>query len=508
MANNDSLDLLIEEFGKRLHKRFAAVIEEYGYADDSGKRKELSGQIIASVADIVRSTFYTFWHTREQAYYMFSDREKVYLCVEREKLINNAFAIFTRAHEEVIARIGKPWTHLLRENEFCKSFKEGFRPYQGETNGEDETKFLMFQNSKVCLDAQYSHADIAQGGKLFTGQAPDHAVFHTHTLNASLVPVTKRPVIWENACKLMGFDNDEMMNAIEDILLYLLTPSLEREEMFYWYGRGSNGKSVLIKFLTGVVGARHTASVSLDDLQDSSFAWHALLGKRLNLPSESGSSAYVESEKLKAVITGDQITINRKNRDHISVVLTVKFVFAMNRQPVFSERTHAIYRRFRMVVFNREVADHEKIPDFHEVLLQHRNEIVSWWLINHLQRYGGFTAKFTLPEVFETWRNEALRGEADPLVLFVEECLQFVDNPSFEVDIQAVRNAFKEYCTRNIIDVRRWSDVVIGRKLIDEFNLLSKHNPAALHAAKGSVKVTRCNTQKRIYQGLRLISQA
>ncbi len=507
MAELNVLNRLVADFGQSLYQKFYKIIEMYGYSDDPKDISKIPDQIITKVAEITRESFHTIWHVLEQQFYMYSVQEKVYVPIERDQLMHNAFAVFTKAQEDVIVSINKPWVLVIKESSFRKSFLEGLRAYRGETDGKQEANFLMFLNNTVKLNVQYSPEDIAPGGKLFSGNVPDYKEFHTHTLNAVLIPVFERPSIWGNACRLMGFDTPEMMNAIEDILLYLLSPSLVREEMFYWYGRGSNGKSVIIKFITRVVGARHTASVSLDDLQDSSFAWHALLGKRLNLPSESGSSAYVESEKLKAVITGDQITINRKNKDHISVVLAVKFVFAMNRQPVFSERTHAIYRRFRMVVFDREVADHEKITDFHEVLLQHRDEIVSWWLINHLRRYGQFNPKFELPEIFETWRQDALRGEGDPIVLFTEECLQFVNDPTLEVDIQAVRNAFKAYCIKNGVDTRKWGDTVIGRKFSDEFGLISKHNPNACHAAKGSVKVTRNNTQKRVYQGLRLIGQ-
>lgn len=501
---SDSVARLSSDFGKELHKGFFAAIAEFIDCTDKNKIEEFFFKIIAVLANVARNLFHVYWHSQEQNFYMYSSAERVYLPVERDQLANNAFAIFTKAHENVLTYKNVPWTLIMTEKSFRTAFKEGLKPFRGETNGAQERNLLLFQNNTVRLDDTYTAEDIAPDGKLFSGKAPDFSFFHTHTLNASLIPVSERPSLWEKACILMGFASQEMMEALEDILLYLLSPSLEREEMFYLYGKGSNGKSVLIKFLAGIIGARHTASVSLDELQDSSFAWHILMGKRLNLPSESGT-AYVESEKLKAALTGDQITINRKNKDYVSVTLAVKFVFAMNRAPVFSERTHAIYRRFRMIVFSREVEEHEKILDFHQVLLDNRDAIVSWCLINHLRRYGKFTPKFILPEIFEIWREEALRGEADPIVLFTEECLEFIDDTSFEVDIAQVRMAFKTYCVGQNMDVKKWSDVVIGRKFSDEFGLIAKRNPAARHAAKGSQKKTRKNKQVRVYEGLRLM---
>ncbi len=501
---SDSVSRLTAAFGKELYNGFYAAIAEFIDCTDKNKMEEFFYKIIAVLANVARNLFHVFWHTAEQSFYMYSSADRVYLPVDRVQLANNAFAIFTRSHEAVLTDKDAPWTLIMMEKDFRAAFKEGLKPFRGETNGTQERNLFLFQNNTVRLDCTYAVDDITQNGKLFSGQAPDHTLFHTHTLNASLIPVLERPSVWERACILMGFAAEEMMEAIEDILLYLLSPSLEREEMFYLYGKGSNGKSVLIKFLAGIIGARHTASVSLDELQDSSFAWHILMGKRLNLPSESGT-AYVESEKLKAALTGDQITINRKNKDYVSVTLAVKFVFAMNRAPIFSERTHAIYRRFRMIVFSREVEEHEKVLDFHQVLLDNRDAIVSWCLINHLRRYGKFTPKFNLPEIFEVWREEALQGEADPIVLFTEECLEFIDDTSFEVDIAQVRMAFKTYCVGQNMDVRKWSDVVIGRKFSDEFGLIAKRNLAARHAAKGSQKKTRKNKQVRVYEGLRLM---
>lgn len=496
---------LTQHFSEQMRQSIEAVIRSVGYSDDDQTREQLPMCITKTISMLIRELFPMVYHSVEKTYYMYSSQEKVFLEVSRDSLIESGFAYIDQAQVRIEKELGKSWQFLMKEAKLRSQIKEGLRPCLGATDGMQEKNLLVFKNAVVDLTRNYSQA--AEGEKLLNCPPPDGSIFNTQTLSAEFVPVESRPPVWEQALKLMGFDTPEMMDAIEDILLYLLTPSKGREELFYWFGKGSNGKSVLIKFLIEVVGRRHVASISLDDLQGSGgFAWEGLVGKRLNLPAESGSSGFMDSEKMKAIITDDSIAINRKNRPFIDVVLPIKFVFAANRLPVFSEKTHAMYRRFRLVRFDRVVEEHEKIQDFHEVLLAQRNEIISWWLLNHLFRHGKFNPKFELPKIFETWRIEALRSEGDPISAFVEDCLSFVNNKEAMVSSADLVKAFKDYCKEQNIGIQKWGDTVICRKLSDDFELVRKTNPAATHAAEGSVVVNRQNKRSRYYRGLRLIN--
>ena len=497
---------LTQQFSESLRLGIEDVIRTYGYSDDEQTRKLFDTNMTKSISLLIRSRFPMIFHSTEKSYYMYSATEKVFLEVVRDSLVESGFAFIEQAQFAVEKESGKPWQFLMNESKLRKLIKEGLRPSLGVTDGLQERNLLVFKNAVVDMSKNYRN--VPEGQRLLDCPAPNGSIFNTQTLAAELVAVESRPPVWEQALILMGFDSPAMMNAIEDILIYLLSPSKSREEMFYWYGKGSNGKSVLIKFLIEVVGRRHVASISLDDLQGSGgFAWEGLIGKRLNLPAESGSSGFMDSEKLKAIITDDTISINRKNRPYIDVVLPIKFVFAANRMPVFTEKTHAMYRRFRLVRFDRAVEDHEKIQDFHEVLLAQRNEIVSWWLVNHLHRHGKFNPKFQLPEIFETWRIEAMRSEGDPVSAFVEDCMIFVDDRDTVVKSADLVKAFKDYCKEQNISIQKWGDTVICRKLNDDFELVKKSNPLATLAAEGSDVINRQYKRERYYRGVRLITQ-
>lgn len=490
-------------FGEEFSKVVEEVIRTVGYADDAETRKTFPMQITRGVSQLMRSQFPMIYHAPESAYYVYNRPEKVFLEVNRERLVESGLAYFEQAQIKVETELEKPWQLLMKEKALRNQIQEGIKPNLGVTNGEEERNILAFQNAIVDLTKTY--ADAPEGQKLLNCAAPDGKVFSTHTIAANLVAVHKRPEVWGQALRMMGFDTEEMMSAVENILLYLITPALGREEMFYWYGKGSNGKSVLIKLLRAIVGERHVGSVSLDELQANGFAWEGLFGKRLNLPAESGSSGFMDSEKLKAVLTGDAIAVNRKNRPIVSVVLPIKFVFAANRLPVFAEKTHAIHRRFRLLRFDRTVTAAEQIENFHDVLLAQRDEIVSWWLVNHLSRYGKFTPKFSLPPIFEIWKDEAMRGDGDPISGFVDECVLFVDDEKAVVRSKDLLQAFKCYCTKNDINISRWGDRVFYTKITDDFELVKKSNPAALLATQGSVSMTRDRLTSKYYRGIRLV---
>lgn len=506
ISSSKLTESLTQQFSESLRNAIEDVIRNFGYADDEQTRDQLPMNITKSISMLIREYFPMIYHSIEKTYYMYSNREKVFLEVARESLVESGFAFIEQAQVRVEKELGKPWHFLMAETKLRKQIKEGVRANLGITDGLQEKNLLVFRNAVVDLTKDYSKAP--EGEKLLNCPPPDGTIFNTQTLAAELVAVESKPKVWERALILMGFDTAEMMDAIEDIMIYLLSPSKSREEMFYWYGKGSNGKSVLIKFLIEVVGRRHIASISLDDLQGSGgFAWEGLIGKRLNLPAESGSSGFMDSEKMKAIITDDSIAINRKNRSFVDVVLPIKFVFAANRLPLFSEKTHAMYRRFRLIRFDRAVEENEKIVDFHEILLEQRNEIVSWWLVNHLYRHGKFNPKFQLPEIFETWRLEAMRGEGDPVSAFVEDCISFVDNKDAIVKSADLVKAFKDYCKEQNIGIQKMGDTTIIRKLNDDFELVKKSNPLASLASEHSIVINRNNSRARYYRGIRLIYQ-
>lgn len=497
---------LRQSFNAAIRPVIKDVIVEYGYAEDSKMQDQLPDQLADKISALVCVDFPLIYHSEEQAYYMYSRPERVFLDINRDVLVETGFAFFAQAQKE-LQQEGKPFRVLMQERKIKASLKEGLRPYLGETNGRAEHDLLVFRNKIISLKKDYT-SDLQSVNGFEDCAAPDGTVFNTQTLNADFVAVSERPRIWEQALLSMGFDTPDMMEAVEDILLYLMSPSLAREEMFYFYGIGSNGKSVLIKFLMEVVGRRHVAAVSLDDLQKSDFAWEPLINKRLNLPAESGSSGFMDSEKLKAVITGDAIAINRKNRPIVSVVLPIKFVFAANRLPVFAEKTHAMYRRFCLLRFDKIIDGSEQIQDFHKMLLDQRNEIASWWLISHLRRNGAFNPKFKLPEIFETWRLDAMQGEGDVVSMFIQAQVVFTGDLEDIVTTADLIKAFKAFCREeDISSTSRWGENIYGRKLHEGFVLEAKRSPNAKLAAEGSAPITRNGKTQRYYRGLSVISK-
>jgi putative DNA primase/helicase len=59
------------------------------------------------------------------------------------------------------------------------------------------------------------------------------------------------------------FDQDqERIDLIAEIFGYCLTTSTKAEQIFLFYGKGSNGKSMLIHVLKSLGGGRNTSDVS------------------------------------------------------------------------------------------------------------------------------------------------------------------------------------------------------------------------------------------------------
>lgn len=118
-------------------------------------------------------------------------------------------------------------------------------------------------------------------------------------------------------------------------------------------GSGSNGKDVLRIAISLLLGVSCT-SASLGDFQDydqrRKFGLSQLLGSKINWPSESTGLIQLDRlQALKAVLSGDQITIEGKGRDGVPYSPSCLCVFNTNDMPNIHGGQEAIKTRFAIL---------------------------------------------------------------------------------------------------------------------------------------------------------------
>lgn len=196
-------------------------------------------------------------------------------------------------------------------------------------------------------------------------------------------------------------DNDELMNVHQELIGYWMTGETKAEKAVYYYGSGANGKSVLASIVTELVGAKNVSSVPLSNFNDQ-FGMESMIGKLLNISAENEMGGKVlKTENFKAIVSGDNITVNIKYRPAISYRPYCRLVFLVNNLPDSSDVTEGYFRKLVIIPFSRTFKKEERNVNLKEELLKELPGILNWAIIG-LKRLRSNNYQFSECKAIET----------------------------------------------------------------------------------------------------------
>lgn len=132
--------------------------------------------------------------------------------------------------------------------------------------------------------------------------------------------------------------------------------------IFYDDGVGGTGKSTLLEVLTKIVGEKFVSNVLLDQFGNR-FIFSNMLGKYLNIGDDNGKNDELQNVgTLKSIVTGNRVTIDRKNISPIEVRIFAKQLFATNILPYIDFTDGGIMRRLNIVKMNKVIPKGIKMP--------------------------------------------------------------------------------------------------------------------------------------------------
>lgn len=171
--------------------------------------------------------------------------------------------------------------------------------------------------------------------------------------------------------------DEELITLAQEMFGYYLLNTLEAHATFFLIGTGANGKSVMLNILREIVGKEFSTAMSIEKLTINEFASSSLIGKKINICLEE-ESTFIKSDKFKAMVSGDPITVERKYGEAFMWQPTVKHIFATNMMPTFSGINHGLLRRIKLLPFNRVFSEKEQDTKITEKLLKDIGVIVGW----------------------------------------------------------------------------------------------------------------------------------
>jgi P4 family phage/plasmid primase-like protien len=214
---------------------------------------------------------------------------------------------------------------------------------------------------------------------------------------------------------------DELVPVIQEIFGYIFSNYNAAQKAFIFFGVPRSGKSTLIKIIEALIGLQNCSHITLQGLNDR-FSPSELYGKLLNTFSDLPSTPIEGASMFKSVVSGDAITVERKNRDSFSFIPTIKLLFSTNAMPQnINEKNDGFYRRLLIIRFLKQVETGKIITDLAEQL-KDENDGIFLWGIKGLRRLINNNFQFSSASAIDEEVGKYKLNQNSALLFVDEEC--------------------------------------------------------------------------------------
>ncbi len=268
-------------------------------------------------------------------------------------------------------------------------------------------------------------------------------------LDVGYDPAASCPLFFDylNTCFAGVSDKNERIAAIQEFAASMFLQDTIFQNFMLLQGVGGEGKSILLSALRSVIGRHFTSSLAITSLSDK-FKIYSLKGKLANLSDESRANAKVDADMLKALTSGNPITVEQKGKEPEEMINYSKMIFAMNQFPMLGDSSRGMERRMIIISFPNPIAEEDRDIELERKITAERDGIFLW-ILEGLKRIIQ-TKKITVPpsslEIVQTIM------QSDPLTSFLNECLKLLpaeSKPSEGTQKKVVYQAYVDYCEAN-----------------------------------------------------------
>jgi len=284
----------------------------------------------------------------------------------------------------------------------------------------------------------FSNGDLDSSTFQFVPHDPKH--YATRYSEVAIDESAQMPKMMEFLHQIIP--DDETLECVRRYMGYCLTDSTAMHGFMVFLGRGANGKSVLISQLINILNSCNVSAVPITKLSDE-FALEPLVGKFLNVSAENNATAF-KTDRLKALVSGDRQTVNRKNKTMIDTVLTTKQLFAMNAEPIITESDRGLERRMHVVKFGVTIPAREQDTGLSEKLFKESSGFLNW-LVEGLRLLAADGYKLHDSDEMEAIKQEIFLNNL-PVDAFTAKIVKPGNIEKGTIRSSDLYNSFKEWC--------------------------------------------------------------
>jgi putative DNA primase/helicase len=276
---------------------------------------------------------------------------------------------------------------------------------------------------------------------------------------------------------------------------YCLTGDISEHVVIFLFGRGANGKSVFLNTLLALLG-EYATQAPTSMLIASSGERHptelvTLYARNLVVCAEVPGSKAWNEELIKSISGGDPISARGMREDFWNFNPTHKLLISGNHKPVVRGQDEGIWRRWRILPFERTIAEADRDPDLTKKLVADMPGILAWAV-------RGCTA----------WQRDRLRpsskvlvatsdyrSESDRLAPFIDECCEF--RPQAIISRAALYRSYQEWSEaqgeRHALSGKDFAEYLRGRGVT---NCYTRSDGKKCRGWKGIELATAGNTKR------------
>jgi putative DNA primase/helicase len=242
------------------------------------------------------------------------------------------------------------------------------------------------------------------------------------------------------------FDGDgDLIDYLQRAIGYSLTGLIREAVLFFLYGMGRNGKTVLVHVIQKLLGDYATSLRSemlmLQRGQEHPTELSDLYGRRFAAACETEQGRRLAETRIKALTGGDRLKARRMRENFWEFEPSHKLWMTGNHKPRVAGSDPAIWERIHLIEFKQQfLADDPRTdPALRDRLESELSGILNWAVFGCLEwQRGGLCP----PEGVKS-ATRKYREEEDTLGVFIAECCELGND--LEQTTTALHTAFKEW---------------------------------------------------------------
>ncbi len=171
----------------------------------------------------------------------------------------------------------------------------------------------------------------------------------------------------------------DTQRTLQDVCGYLFVNGVKLEKIFFLYGTGANGKSVLFEILNGLMGEENISYFSLESLTDVSGYYRAKIKDKIVNYGTDIKLANIDAGLFKTLASGEPVEARLPYCEPFSMCNYAKLIFNVNRLDNANiEHTHGFYRRILIIPFERTIPENAQDKSLHNKILENKAGVLNW----------------------------------------------------------------------------------------------------------------------------------